>query len=68
MDHQYDKLFKVLSPDLSAGFMKNDLVEFLSYLEQSCGLTSPVLSEAELKSLCKEASIKEVKNTKGSLN
>jgi hypothetical protein len=33
VEQQFDKLFKVLAPDMGSGFVKNDLVEFLTYVE-----------------------------------
>ena len=53
---------------MGSGFIKNDMVEFLTYLEQSCGFKSPALSESELSKMCKEASLSEVKNNRACLN
>lgn len=64
---QFDKLFKILAPDLSQGFTKNDLMEFLTYLEKCCNFKAPMLSEADMGKLVKEASISEVKNNKAQL-
>ena len=68
VDQQFEKLFKVLAPDMGSGFVKNDLVEFLTYLEQSCGFSGPILSDAELNKMCKDSSISEVKNNRAGLN
>lgn len=64
VDQSYDKLFKVLAPE-GQGFTKNDLVEFLTYMQEDCGLSKKMLDEATVEKLVKEINIKDSKNMKG---
>lgn len=63
VDQSYDKLFKVLAPEQPQGFNKVDMVEFLNYLKDHCGICQKLATdEATTEKLVKESLIKDSKN------
>ena len=63
-----DKLFKVLAPELGAGFTKADLSEFIVFMEKSCNFPIPMLPESDMNKHMKDCGISENKNQKAPLD
>ena len=63
-DQTYDKLYKVLATDLTGGFPKNELIDFLQYMQRYCKLNKDLLDEADLEKMFKSIGMKDVKNNK----
>ena len=63
-DQQYDRCYKVLAQDLSQGFNKAELIDFLRYFQQHCKLREELLDETEVEVLFRKAGGKDAKNSK----
>ena len=63
-DQTYDKLYKVLATDLTGGFPKNELIDFLGYMQRYCKLNKDLLDEADIEKMFKSMGMKDVKNNK----
>lgn len=61
-EFNYDRLWKVLAPDLAVGFTKVDLVEFLPYLQEKCNLEASLLTEANIEKVIKATGLKNTNN------
>ena len=63
-DEQYDRCYKVLAADLSQGFNKAELFDFLKYFGKHCKLNMEYLSEDEIDNQFRKAGGKDAKNSK----
>ena len=63
-DLQFDRCYKVLAQDLSQGFNKAELIDFLRYFQQHCKLQEDLLDETEVEVLFRKAGGKDAKNSK----
>ena len=59
-----DKLYKVLATDLTGGYPKNELIDFLAYFQKYCHLNKDLLDEADIEKMFKQIGMKDVKNNK----
>ena len=63
-DQQVDRCYKVLAQDLSQGFNKGELIDFLKYFQQHCKLNEEIMDESEVEILFRKAGGKDAKNSK----